>query len=217
MEIELRKEELDAFLEEHSINDITYFLVNEKSTVALICSFNECFERETYGKSNFGRIYGKPVYLVSDKVGERKLSIVELEKDTKVKQVIVMRKDLKMRRGKEIAQGSHASMKAIMDLMSKEVIDGINENLAVWILQMKTDDPSYLWLNNIFTKVVVYCSSEKELMGIYNNAKNRGIVCSLIQDAGRTEFNGVPTFTCCAIGPGWTEEINLVTGHLPLY
>jgi PTH2 family peptidyl-tRNA hydrolase len=33
------------------------------------------------------------------------------------KQVIIIRKDLNMRKGKMIAQGAHASMKAIFDLM----------------------------------------------------------------------------------------------------
>jgi PTH2 family peptidyl-tRNA hydrolase len=35
-------------------------------------------------------------------------------------------------------------------------------------------------------------------------------------DAGLTEFNGVPTKTCIAIGPNWSDEIDEITGHLKL-
>lgn len=44
-----------------------------------------------------------------------------------VKQVIVMRKDLNMRRGKQIAQGAHASMAALLKFFNKtryETIEG---------------------------------------------------------------------------------------------
>jgi len=216
MEIDLSKEALDDYLKEHNISDVNYFMVSERSTVSLICSLRECFERRIKETPNFGRLYGRPVYLV-DNVEERRLMIVEVEKEIKVKQVIVMRKDLKMRRGKEIAQGGHAVMKAVMDLMSKEVLRCYSEDYASWSLKMKTDDPIYLWLNGIFTKIAVTCKSEDELMEIYNKAKDSGIICSLIKDAGKTEFGGVPTYTCCAIGPGWAEEVDKITGHLPLY
>lgn len=39
---------------------------------------------------------------------------------------------------------------------------------------------------------------------------------SLVTDSGRTEFGGVPTKTCLAIGPNKIEEIDKITGHLPL-
>jgi peptidyl-tRNA hydrolase, PTH2 family len=38
----------------------------------------------------------------------------------------------------------------------------------------------------------------------------------LITDAGHTEFKGVPTKTCLAIGPNDVDEIDVVTGHLKL-
>jgi PTH2 family peptidyl-tRNA hydrolase len=38
----------------------------------------------------------------------------------------------------------------------------------------------------------------------------------LITDAGATEFHGVPTHTCCAVGPAWTDEVDAITGALPL-
>ena len=114
-----------------------------------------------------------------------------------MKQIIVIRKDLKMRRGKEIAQGSHAVMKATL------------ENL---------DDPRVKeWLNGKFTKICVVVNSEEELLEVYNNAKNNGLISALITDSGLTEFNGVPTNTVVAVGPDCDEALKCVTGHLKLY
>ena len=129
-----------------------------------------------------------------------------------VKQVIVMRKDLGMRKGKMIAQGSHASMKVILDLMLKSEY----ENFSDWTIHMNKKDVLYLWLNNLFTKIVVSVNSEAELLKIYTQAKAAGILSSLILDAGLTEFNGNPTYTCCAIGPDESEKIDPITGGLPL-
>lgn len=125
-----------------------------------------------------------------------------------VKQVIVMRKDLKMRRGKEIAQGSHASLAVVLNEMRKDD--------KTFEFKVKKDSPWDKWLNGRFTKICVYCNSEQELLEIYQKAKDLKIPSVLITDAGLTEFNGVPTNTCVAIGPYWSEEINKITGHLPL-
>ena len=127
---------------------------------------------------------------------------------TEAKQVIVMRKDLNMRRGKQIAQGAHASMKAILDW-------GINESEGL-LIDLPPDSPLENWINGRFTKVCVSVDSESELDEIYNKAKEAGLICSMIVDAGLTEFNGVPTKTCCAIGPEWPEDIDKITGHLKL-
>lgn len=116
-----------------------------------------------------------------------------------VKQVIVLRKDLKMRRGKEMSQACHASLGAILH-------DG----------KLKTNDAVKAWLAGPFTKVVVGVNSEEELLEIYNKAREAGMNCSLIRDAGRTEFNGVPTLTACAVGPDVIEEVDEITGQLTL-
>ena len=44
-----------------------------------------------------------------------------------------------------------------------------------------------------------------------------GLPYALITDAGHTEFHGVPTRTALGIGPAYPEDIDPVTGHLPLY
>ena len=124
------------------------------------------------------------------------------------KQVIVMRKDLNMRKGKMIAQGSHASMKAILDNMDRDV--------DCRVLYLEDGSALNDWVTGRFTKVCVSVESEQELEEIYNKAIEKGLLCSMIVDAGLTEFNGVPTKTCCAIGPEWSDKIDEITGHLKL-
>ena len=51
---------------------------------------------------------------------------------------------------------------------------------------------------------------------MYLQAKQDGIPCALIEDEGLTEFNGVKTKTCIAIGPWYADEIDQITGHLKL-
>jgi PTH2 family peptidyl-tRNA hydrolase len=124
------------------------------------------------------------------------------------KQVIVMRKDLGMRKGKMIAQGAHASLKVFLDRMPKTT-DGD------FVLR-RTTPAMVSWLEGRFTKVCVSVSSEADLVGVYETAKAAGLPCALIEDAGLTEFKGVPTKTCCAIGPAQPSEIDPITGGLKL-
>jgi len=132
------------------------------------------------------------------------------------KQVIVIRKDLHMRQGKACAQAAHASMKVILDLMMQRDWKHICGESSQWILAMWKKDPLYQWLNGVFKKVVVYVNSEDELMKIYGLAFENGIHCALIEDSGLTEFKGVKTKTCCAIGPDYSDKIDEITGKLPL-
>jgi len=129
----------------------------------------------------------------------------------KSKQVIIIRKDLKMRRGKEIAQGAHASIKVILDMM--EIVS--NENSMK--MNLNTNDKHIIsWISGKFTKIALYVDSENELMEMYQKAVGNNLPCALIIDEGRTEFGGVSTTTCIAIGPADTEEINRISGHLRL-
>lgn len=128
------------------------------------------------------------------------------------KQVIIVRKDLNMRKGKMVAQGSHASMKAILDI-------GYIENNIIALDYVIPFGPHRClvdWLSGRFTKVCVSVDSEQELLEVYNKAKEKGLLCSLIQDAGLTEFNNVPTLTCCAVGPAYPEDFIGITDHLKL-
>ena len=72
------------------------------------------------------------------------------------------------------------------------------------------------WFSGDFTKVCLYVNSEEELDDIYNKAKDAGLnVCEII-DNGLTEFHGVKTKTCLAIGPDLSDKIDPITGNLKL-
>lgn len=133
-----------------------------------------------------------------------------------IKQVIVMRKDLKMRRGKEIAQGGHAAMK-FLALKIREVQNNRVRSMAGEHFPIFLSKAEETWLLNKFTKICVRVNSEQELLEIHQKAEAAGLVSSLVQDAGKTEFNGVPTYTCLAIGPDSADKIDKITGHLALY
>ena len=125
---------------------------------------------------------------------------------TTFKQVIVIRKDLNMRKGKMVAQGAHASMAAILNLARREGND----------LIIPLDARIEPWLTGRFTKICVSVNSEAELLAIHEKASASGLVASLIRDAGLTEFGGIPTHTAVAVGPDAAAKVDLITAHLPL-
>lgn len=125
------------------------------------------------------------------------------------KQVIVIRKDLKMRLGKAVAQGAHASMAAILDQGGLK-----HPNSHKLVIDMTPEVEE--WIMGRFTKICVGVDSKEELLELYTKAAEDGIICSLITDQGLTEFHGVPTLTAVAIGPDETEKIDKITGHLKL-
>lgn len=124
-----------------------------------------------------------------------------------VKQVIVVRKDLAMRKGKIAAQVAHASMKFLIDNNDSERSDE---------LVIKLTAAEATWLTGSFTKVVVGVDSEDALNDLIFRAQMSDIEVHPIIDAGRTEFNGVPTLTCAAFGPCTSEQLDKITGNLKL-
>jgi PTH2 family peptidyl-tRNA hydrolase len=142
----------------------------------------------------------------------------DMEKDF-VKQVIVIRKDLHMRKGKIAAQAAHAAMKVVLDrmLVHEYAQDStVWEGCYVWQLTVFESEPLYRWLKGAFTKVVVSVDSEVDLLKIQYEAKEAGLLTALIEDAGKTEFHGVKTTTALAIGPDWSSKIDPITGNLKL-
>lgn len=127
------------------------------------------------------------------------------------KQVIVMRTDLNMRKGKMIAQACHASLGVFTQTMVWKFTETDEIRFTFW-----GDKDTKEWFVNSFTKICVGCSSEEELEMIYAKAKLMDLPCILITDNGTTEFNGVPTKTCIAIGPAQSHIIDKITGHLKL-
>lgn len=133
--------------------------------------------------------------------------------EKRIKQVIIIRKDLNMRRGKSISQGCHSSLAIFFNLMKQNP----NSKPEQGHFELDITNPFMLdWMNGHFTKICVYVNSEKELLDIHQKAVDAGLSTSLIKDAGFTEFKE-PTFTSVAIGPDDPDKIDLITGNLPLY
>jgi len=111
-----------------------------------------------------------------------------------MKQVIVLRKDLNMRKGKMVAQGSHASLGAYLHA---DVPD-----------QKK-------WMNSGQTKICVSVDSEKELLEIFEQAGKAKLPNVIIRDAGHTELEP-GTLTAVGIGPCENDAVDQITGKLKL-
>lgn len=124
-----------------------------------------------------------------------------------IKQVICVRTDLNMRKGKMCAQVAHASMKVFFDLGFFQYNDLLQINLTPEMVE---------WFNGLYTKVVLKVNSEKELYDLNDSAYIRDIPHAVVIDAGITEFHGVHTPTCIAIGPDESSKIDKITGHLEL-
>ena len=128
------------------------------------------------------------------------------------KQVIVIRRDLRMRRGKEIAQGAHAASAWLAELVIHQLTsDGPADPVPA--LRGRTD----LAVGPASVRSPSRWAPRTELMAVYDQALEAGLVVHLITDRGLTEFGGVPTRTCLAIGPDYDDLIDPVTGDLELY
>lgn len=112
------------------------------------------------------------------------------------KQVIVIRKDLKLEKGKLSVQVAHASVENLLKIGcdSKKVKEWRKEGMKKSVLSVET---------------------EEELLKIYNKAKVLGLESSLIRDAGLTVLEP-GTITCFSIGPDKEELIDKITGDLKL-
>lgn len=121
--------------------------------------------------------------------------------DNKPKQVIVIRKDLGMRKGKFVSQGAHASLNAFF--VADRSLDPV--------IQLATTD----WLSGDYRKITLGVTSLDELQAIARQASDAGLPVALIRDNGLTEFKE-PTYTALAIGPAPGDRIDPITAHLKL-
>ena len=138
----------------------------------------------------------------------------------KSKMMIVMRRDLKMRKGKIAAQAGHACIDAVLQALQKE--DRMNDlKMSADGMTLNNSDkpssPLSEWFSSGCTKVCVYVDSEEELLAIADEAQKRGIIAAVITDWGLTEFHGEHTKTCLALEPLPAEVADELTGGLPLY
>ena len=93
----------------------------------------------------------------------------------------------------------------------------VTEDGAELLAADKEATPLSEWFEYGCAKICVYVDSEEELMEIAEKAKEKGVLVSVITDAGMTEFHGVPTKTCLALEPLPAETADGITGNLPLY
>lgn len=134
------------------------------------------------------------------------------------KQVLIWRADLrnvngqKVRSGKMAAQLAHASMGVLLNLGHTVAVDGSPDYFMFPLVSPALES----WIEGSFTKICVYVNSEQELLDLETKAKDAGIINCLITDNGLTEFGRVLTRTCLSIGPALSEDIDKITGHLPL-
>ncbi len=113
------------------------------------------------------------------------------------KQTIVIRTDLNMGKGKLAAQSSHASLSAY-----KKVVNSDPEIAHAWELEGQM-------------KVVLKVHSEQELVEYFQKAKDAGIPCALIRDAGHTQVDP-GSVTCFGAGPWKEKELDKLFGKLKL-
>ena len=138
------------------------------------------------------------------------------------KQVLVLRTDLNMRKGKMCSQAAHASLSALLKASHRATVrvPGSHqlqtEDLDLRQVVIPLDERVDGWLSGRFTKICVGVASEAALLEVYDRAQAAGLLCALIQDAGLTEFDGVPTYTAVGIGPDLLEKVNTVTQELKL-
>ncbi|MDI6721285.1 MAG: peptidyl-tRNA hydrolase Pth2 [Candidatus Aenigmarchaeota archaeon] len=111
-----------------------------------------------------------------------------------MKQVIVVRDDLKMSCGKIAAQCSHASVSAVLRSKKKN-----------------TDE----WAKEGQKKVILSVSCEKDIMELKQKCDKHGVVSCIIEDAGFTELEP-GTITAIGIGPDDEKKIDKITGSLKL-
>jgi PTH2 family peptidyl-tRNA hydrolase len=130
------------------------------------------------------------------------------KKETKM--VIVMRKDLKNKKGekihtgKVIAQGAHSALGFVW------------KNVRGKKISFEMTDAQFNWYTTGQTKITLKVDGEDALLEIFKQAQIDGIFVELITDAGRTEF-AEPTITCLALGPDYAEKIDKITGKLSTY
>jgi len=113
------------------------------------------------------------------------------------KQVVVMRTDLKMSRGKIAAQAGHAAVSAAEEA---------RKNFSDWWKA---------WIEEGQCKIAVRAKSEQELLKLQRKAKELKLPSALIIDRGLTELPP-DTITCLGIGPAPSGQIDEITGKLHL-
>lgn len=114
------------------------------------------------------------------------------------KQCVIVRGDLKLSMGKWCAQVAHAAVSSA---------EKARYERPLWYRA---------WMVEGQRKIVLLARDEEELMVLYKRAIELKLPTSKVVDMGLTE---VPpnTLTCIGIGPAPEENVDKVTGSLPLF
>ena len=144
------------------------------------------------------------------------------ERTYKSKQMIVVRRDLRMRKGKIAAQAGHACVEAtLMALAREERLEQVRVTPGeTWVYLDDEGTPSTplsRWFDAGVAKVCAYVDGEEALLDLAQKGREQGFVVALVRGAGFTEFHGEATYTCLAFEPLYPEQIDPITGDLPLY
>lgn len=118
-----------------------------------------------------------------------------------------MRKDLQLSKGQMVAQGAHASVAFLTNKMKAN----LSNPEALWWVNLSQAEKE--WVYGTFFKVCLAVNSEKELLDIGHQAVTIGLNVKYIQENDQFKES---TFTCLAIGPDYSSQIDPVTKHLKL-
>jgi len=119
------------------------------------------------------------------------------QEEFKYKQVIAVRADLKMSKGKLAAQVGHAAVSAAEEA---------RKNYPEWW---------QAWLKEGQCKVAVKVKDLDELLELQREAIQMKLPQSLITDRGLTQLPP-STVTCLGIGPAPSTQVDKITGKLSL-
>ena len=114
-----------------------------------------------------------------------------------VKQVIVVRKDLKMSKGKTAVQVAHASLS------------------AAEIAKKENGEIFQKWKAHGQAKIAVKVSSLTELLKVKDMVNDLNLPFFIVEDRGLTQIEA-GTITCLGIGPVFSSKIDRITKELKL-
>ncbi len=110
------------------------------------------------------------------------------------KQVILVRADLKLPKGKLAAQAAHAAVDCVLKA-DKDIVKS--------------------WRAQGMKKIALKVEDEKELYKYVQEAKDKGLVTTVITDAGKTVV-APGTVTCAAIGPNLEDDVDAIVKDIKL-
>ncbi|MGI0100119.1 MAG: peptidyl-tRNA hydrolase Pth2 [Candidatus Micrarchaeaceae archaeon] len=117
--------------------------------------------------------------------------------DDEIKQVIIIRSDLDMNKGKLAAQAAHASL------------------MSYFQAERSSKAVAKEWLESGEKKIVLKVGDEEALTKLFRAFEFKKVPCALVSDAGLTQLPP-GTKTALGVGPWKSSEIDQFTRGLKL-